>query len=239
MAADPEVQRLQIALSRLGHRPGRLDGLWGRRTAEATVEAALALGIPRGLTAGLIAAVVDRVEEARAGVRVLSRSEFAALFPRSIHPASGEARAAARVEGVLTPRRAAAFLAQLGHESAGLRYFEEIASGSAYEGRRDLGNTQPGDGRRFKGRGPIQLTGRANYRRFGSLLGIDLENDPAIAALPDVGFRVAIMYWTDRNLNYSADHGDFEGITRAINGGLNGYRDRQNWWIKTKAIFEV
>src|SRR5207342_2210749 len=85
-----------------------------------------------------------------------------------------------------TPARKAAFLAQLAHESGELRYMEEIADGSAYEGRRDLGNTHPGDGRRFKGRGPIQLTGRANYERFGELLGVDLVNDPDQAAKPEL-----------------------------------------------------
>ena len=88
--------------------------------------------------------------------------------------------------------RKTAFLAQLAHESAELRFMEEIASGAAYEGRKDLGNTQPGDGKRYKGRGPIQLTGRANYKKFGDLLGLDLVNNPTIAATPEVGFRVAL-----------------------------------------------
>ncbi len=82
--------------------------------------------------------------------------------------------------------RESAFLAQLAHESAELRYMEEIASGSAYEGRRDLGNTRPGDGKRYKGRGPIQLTGRANYQKYGHLLGLDLVNHPEHAALPQL-----------------------------------------------------
>ena len=100
-----------------------------------------------------------------------------------------------------TPKRQAAFLAQLAHESGELRYMEEIASGAAYEGRTDLGNTQPGDGVRFKGRGPIQLTGRNNYRAAGKALGIDLENNPKRAADPDVGFRTAAWFWNSRNLN--------------------------------------
>src|SRR5882762_2402858 len=82
--------------------------------------------------------------------------------------------------GITSYLREAAFLAQLAHESAELRFMEEIASGAAYEGRKDLGNTQPGDGTRYKGRGPIQLTGRANYKKFSDLLGLDLINNPTI-----------------------------------------------------------
>src|SRR4030095_6570556 len=80
--------------------------------------------------------------------------------------------------------------AQVAHESDGLCTTEEYASGAAYEGRRDLGNTQPGDGRRFKGRGLIQLTGRANYHALGGKLGVDLENNPEMAAEPKLSLRV-------------------------------------------------
>ncbi len=134
--------------------------------------------------------------------------------------------------GINTPKRQAAFLAQLAHESAEFRYMEEIASGAAYEGRKDLGNTQPGDGVRFKGRGPIQLTGRANYRAAGKALGIDLENNPKRAADPDVGFRTAAWYWNTRNLNKYADSGDFKELTRRINGGYNGLADRQKYYAR-------
>lgn len=142
---------------------------------------------------------------------------------RSYLPHLNRAMAEAKIN---TPKRQAAFLAQLAHESAQLRYFEEIASGAAYEGRRDLGNTQPGDGRRFKGRGPIQLTGRSNYRSAGRALGINLEGNPTRAADPDVGFRVAAWYWSTRNLNTYADAGNFSAITYRINGGYNGASDR-------------
>lgn len=90
------------------------------------------------------------------------------------------------------------FLAQLAHESGNFRYMEEIASGAAYEDRKDLGNTQVGDGKRFKGRGPIQLTGRANYRKYGQQLGIDFENNPEIVALPSIGLLVACKFWADK-----------------------------------------
>ena len=135
-----------------------------------------------------------------------------------------------------TPKRQAAFLAQLAHESVQLRYFEEIASGAAYEGRRDLGNTQPGDGRRYKGRGPIQLTGRANYRAAGHALGINLEANPTRAADPDVGFRVAAWYWSSRNLNSYADSGNFSAITYRINGGYNGASERLAYYRRALGV---
>ena len=119
------------------------------------------------------------------------------------------------------------FLAQLAHESGNFRYMEEIASGAAYEGRKDLGNTQAGDGKRYKGRGPIQLTGRANYRRYGQQLGIDFENNPEIVAIPSVGLLVACKFWFDNGLNELADKDDVMAITKRINGGTNGLADRK------------
>jgi len=136
-----------------------------------------------------------------------------------------------------TCKRQAAFLAQLAHESGCFIYMEEIASGAAYEGRRDLGNTQPGDGRRFKGRGPIQLTGRANYVAAGKALKMDLVNHPETVAQPSVGFRTSVWFWTKHNLNSLADQGtlaSFKTITSRINGGQNGAADREAKWAKFK-----
>lgn len=134
---------------------------------------------------------------------------------------------AAMVEGeITTEARAAYFLALLGHESASLRYFEEIGSGAAYEGRHDLGNVHPGDGPRFKGRGPISLTGRSNYRAAGEALGLDLEDNPTLAARPDIGFRVAVWFWNVRDFSAAADRGDFRHIARPPGGGYSGWDDR-------------
>lgn len=137
---------------------------------------------------------------------------------------------AAQQAGITTLPRVAAFLAQLAHESGAFRYSEELwgptPAQRRYEGRVDLGNAQPGDGYRYRGRGWIQLTGRHNYRKFGARLGVPLEAEPDLAARPDVAARIAAAYWTDRGLNALADAGNFELITRRINGGLNGYPDR-------------
>lgn len=135
-----------------------------------------------------------------------------------------------------TPLRLAHFLAQLGHESDGYRAMEEYASGAAYEGRADLGNTQPGDGKRYKGRGPIQCTGRANYRRYGLKIGIDLEGHPEIAAIPSLGMLIACTYWDDHGLNKLADADNIEAITRKINGGTNGLDDRKARLAAAKAL---
>jgi len=132
--------------------------------------------------------------------------------------------------------RLAHVMAQLAHESGGFRYMEEIASGRAYEGRKDLGNSVPGDGVRYKGRGPIQVTGRANYRTFGRALGIDLERHPELAEIPSIGLAVSVAYWTARGINAAADRDDLVAVTRAINGGTNGLDDRRARLVAAKAL---
>jgi len=142
-----------------------------------------------------------------------------------------------RTYGILdTGLRLAHFMGQCAHESGGFRYMEEIASGQAYEGRKDLGNVVPGDGKRYKGRGPIQLTGRANYRAFGREVGIDFESHPEIVAFPSIGLMAAVRYWNSRNLNALADADDLIGITRKINGGTNGLEDRKAQTAKAKGL---
>ncbi len=125
-----------------------------------------------------------------------------------------------------TPKRIACFLAQIAHESGSLRYVKEIASGEAYEWRKDLGNVYLGDGVKFKGRGLIQITGRANYQALGKYLGVDLIAKPEILEQPLYAALSAGWFWQKKKLNTIADVMDFQKITRLINGGLNGYDDR-------------
>ena len=128
-----------------------------------------------------------------------------------------------------TPLRLAHFLAQAAHETGGWRLMVEGGKDSyfsRYDGRKDLGNLQPGDGLRYKGRGIFQLTGRSNYRAYGKRLGLDLETNPAQAAVPDTGVLVACEYWRTKKLNAWADRDDVREITRRINGGFNGLADR-------------
>ena len=99
-----------------------------------------------------------------------------------------------------------------------------------------LGNTEPGDGKRFKGRGPIQITGRSNYAKYGGLLGRDLVAEPALAAAPELAFATAGLFWQSNGLNELADTDDFVKITRRINGGTNGLADRQMYYARARAV---
>lgn len=164
------------------------------------------------------------------------------------------AMAAAEIE---TPARAGGFLAQLAHESNQLRHWVEgphdrvipgcsycakhgpHAAGVQYEWRASLGNVLAGDGVRYLGRGPIQLTGRANYAEAGRQLGVDLVRSPDLAATPAVGFRVAAWYWQSHGCNALADAGDFREITKKINGGLIGLEDRERYWAEAKRVLGV
>jgi putative chitinase len=140
---------------------------------------------------------------------------------------------------ITTPLRKSHFLAQLGHESDGFNTNEEYASGAAYEGRRDLGNTQAGDGVRFKGRGLIQVTGRANYLDCGRALGVDLINSPQRLGDFDLACLSAGWFWDTRKLNNHADRDDILTITKIINGGTNGLADRQSYLSRAKRVFGI
>lgn len=156
-----------------------------------------------------------------------------------------------------TPLRIAHFIAQVAHESGSFRYNEEIwsnprldARGVAthgatwqlrYEGRRDLGNTQPGDGYRFRGRGLIQLTGRNNYSKYAAFLGRDLTtgDNPDLVGQPDLAVDAAGWFWNSRQLNNYADRDDVLSITKRINGGTNGLDDRKNFLKRAKAALNI
>lgn len=142
-----------------------------------------------------------------------------------------------------TPKRQAAFLAQIGHESGGLNYTHELwgptRSQEGYEGRADLGNTQPGDGHRFLGRGFIQLTGRANYTKASEALCLDCINQPEILEKSPWAAVVSCCWWSEHGLNALADKDAFMAITRRINGGMNGLDHRVELWNKAKQALGI
>lgn len=132
--------------------------------------------------------------------------------------------------GITTPLRKAHFLAQIQHESGGFKWLKELGKDSyfaKYEGRADLGNTQKGDGLKFKGRGYIQITGRANYTDLSKDLGIDFVNKPELLEQEANAMLSALWFWNKKKLNDLADKNDLRGITKRINGGYNGLDDRE------------
>lgn len=136
-------------------------------------------------------------------------------------------------------------MGQMAHESGGFRHTSELGSKSYFNkyepgtrvGKR-LGNTNPGDGYKYRGRGMIQLTGKYNYEQMGKKLGLDLVNNPDLAEKPSVAAMIALEYWKDRGLNRAADQNNIRGITKKINGGYNGLKDRQRYQNKFLRIFK-
>lgn len=139
-----------------------------------------------------------------------------------------------------TPLRIAAFMAQLAHESKEFIYMEEIWGPTdaqlGYEGREDLGNVMSGDGVKYKGHGPIQITGRANHMVCGQALKLDLVNYPRLICLPQNGTASACWFWNSRKLSKVADREWFRVSTRIINGGFNGWDDRLHYYQRNREI---
>lgn len=194
----------------------------------------------------------------------LTQAQFDRLFPRADDAWLVHLNRAVREFAINTPARMAHFLAQIGHESGGLTVLEENlrhsarslartwpnrfrnAAGNPNEDAVELARRSQheiGDavyarvgGYRFRGRGLIQITGQNNYRAAGRALGVDLGNDPDLAAHPEHAARIAAWFWDQRGLNALADRDDMIAITRRINGGLNGLADRRAWLVRAKAI---
>lgn len=146
--------------------------------------------------------------------------------------------------GITTRRQQAAFLASIAHESGSLKYVREIASGEAYEGRKDLGNINHGDGTKYKGRGLIQVTGRANYKEASTALNYNFIKYPEDMELPGPAAFTAAWFWDSRGLNELADKDDFLGLSKKINGvnkdgKPNHWTDRLAHWLRIKKALGV
>ena len=146
----------------------------------------------------------------------------------------------AAVKAGLKGAELASFMSQVAHESDSFKTTKEYASGSAYEGRSDLGNTQQGDGVRYKGRGYIQLTGRSNYNKAGKALNLDLVNNPSLAEDPKNASAISLWFWKTEVKPQIPDFMDTERVTKVVNGGFNGLKDRKDYFDKfTKKWNEV
>lgn len=158
-------------------------------------------------------------------------------------------RAAMALYAIDSPLRAAHFLAQVGHESLSLTFTRELWGPTPAQQRYEpgtvnslaprLGNTQPGDGQRYLGRGFIQITGRSNYAQVSKALGHDFVANPADLQADAWPVVSACWFWNSRSLNVNADADDLLGVTRAINGGTNGLDDRRARLVKAKQAFGI
>jgi putative chitinase len=184
-------------------------------------------------------ALNEEIELTQAQLQSTMRQAHPATLARYLQPL----RNSMAKHEITNTLRVAHFLAQVAHESGQLAFPEELASGDAYEGRADLGNTQPGDGPRFKGRGLLQITGRSAYTAFAQFL-----HQPAL--LTDAGARSvatdaslavesAAWFWSTHKLNQLADADNIVAITRVINGGLNGRSGREKFLAQAKAALAV
>jgi peptidoglycan hydrolase-like protein with peptidoglycan-binding domain len=236
LTSGPGVRQLQQRLKSLGYDVA-VDGVFG----PATENAVKAFQKHRGLAADGVAGPATHaalLAPPAAPQRTLAAAGSFALTPAQIAaicgcPAANVAQhwpglAKALAECGLTDRASTiAAVATIGTEVPSFLPINEYGDTAyftkMYEGRRDLGNTEPGDGARYHGRGFIQLTGRANYRAYGQKLGQPLEQHPELALQPDVAAQVLAHYLADHGIAGLAGRGDWEGVRRAVNGGLNGW----------------
>lgn len=177
---------------------------------------------------------------------ILTPEKLKAITPTLKSPkleATTNALVAAMAWGKIdNPICQAMLIAQIAHESGSFFYSQEIASGEAYEGRKDLGNTSPGDGVKYKGRGWIQVTGKANYAAISKDFGVDFVADPVKLALPEYCAKSAVWFWNKRGLSAIAlpnTDDAFKEVTRRINGGYNHLAERHAFWVLAKVQFGV
>ena len=216
------VVMLQSHLSRLGYQPGTLDGRAGPKTT-AALDAA---GLSAEDVDAALSVLAERLQLQRAQIPILTPARFRALAPTGKQgwlPGLNSFLVSAHI----TEDRLAFTLAQLAHESGGFKFAKE-------QGRGPDTRYWP-----YIGRGPIQLTWERNYAAAGDWLGLDLVNNPAWVEQPAIGWQCAAWYWINTGLNAHTDAGDFESLTRAINGGTNGLKDRVALLSAAKHAFYV
>lgn len=178
-------------------------------------------------------------EQLRLMMPTASKKNIKTFLP-SLNKAMNEFR-------IVKPMQIAAFIAQITHESGSLHYVEEIADGSMYEYRKDLGNLEfialqtahanhTTTGHFYKGRGLIQITGYFNYVRCGAGLNVDLVTNPKLLCEVEYACRSAAWFWDSHNLNNYADVGLFGATTKVINGGFNGAKERLANYARCKKV---
>lgn len=255
-SSGPDVTALQTQLQALGFDPNGVDGHFGPGTTKALTAFQQSKGLQADGKAGpnTLAALQSgesAASDAGGGTATatapaassgggLSLEMLQEIMPHckvstQILPTLNDTMREFEINNRL---RAAAFLATLAVESGEYRYNEELADGKAYEGRKDLGNTQPGDGPRFKGHGRIQLTGRDVHQACGDYFKVDLIANPKLAAEEPLATKSAGWFWVHykTQMNELSDQGEFLKTQVKVNGrnkktGLpNGWPERQNYY---------
>lgn len=237
LAEDPELCRqIQLRLKDLGLvSPEDVNGIYGSQTKTAFTQFKQATNQKDVDTLGPGSAkILIELKQLPGGKGLLSRPQAEYIYGRSIQVQQlKDLNDCLNRFQINTPARMRHFLSQTAHESGGLQWLEELASGSDYEGRTDLGNIHAGDGRKYKGAGVIQLTGRSNYQAFS-----DYIQDPKVMNGVDYvsttyPFSSAGFWWHNNNMNDLCDRGaSVEAVTRRVNGGLNGLADREAYYRK-------
>lgn len=233
--ADPELlKEIQAHTSRLGLYPkASVDGIWGR-LSESAIAIFCSTHHLNNPTTGLFGASFAKALLSAKPITAshLTADQAKRIFGRTITPDQLSDLNACLVRfEINTPARIRHFVAQIAHESCGLKYLKELASGIAYEGRHDLGNVKPGDGKRFKGGGAIQLTGRSNYQAFANFIGNPQVMEGCDYVARVYPFTSAGFWWHRAGMNALCDRGaSVRQISRRVNGGYNGLSDRERYY---------
>lgn len=236
LAEDPELCfQIQSRLKDLGLLcPNDIDGIYGSQTqnAFAQFKKATKQGDPDKLGLGSAKILIELKELPGAGL--LSKFQAESIYGRSIQPHQlKDLNDCLSRFQINTPARMRHFLSQTAHESGGLKWMKELASGSAYEGRKDLGNNRPGDGPRYKGAGVIQLTGRSNYQAFSDFIDDPNVMDGVDYVSTTYPFSSAGFWWHRNNMNGLCDRGSsVEQVTKRVNGGNRGLAERKAYYQK-------
>lgn len=236
LAQDRELcQQIQCRLKDLGLvSPKDVDGIYDpqTRTAFTLFKQATHQQDPDQLGPGSAKLLIELKQLPNGGF--LSKAQAEGIYgrPIQVQQLKDLNDCLARFQ-INTPARMRHFLSQTAHESGGLQWLKELASGSDYEGKTHLGNVYPGDGPRYKGAGAIQLTGRDNYQRFSDFIGDPKVMDGVDYVSVTYPFSSAGFWWQDNNMNALCDRGaSVEEIAKRVNGGLNGLSDRKAYYHK-------
>jgi len=257
-SVGPAVERMQAQLFHWGllEDADEIDGIFGDRTRRALLEfqgkrqgeasyagQALAEDGECGMTdwAELLKIPIDQIQVAPADK--VTAAQASAVYGRALSAEQlADLNECLYTFQITQNDYIRHFLAQTAHESGGLRYLVELYGGWRYEGRTDLGNTQPGDGPRFRGAGAIQLTGRSNYRRFADYIGdVRVVEEGAAYVAYKYPFSSAGFWWTDNRINDAIDGGaNCRRVSRLVNGKdpANGLQDRLNYYAKALAVIK-